>query len=254
MREVVRLDFLGDADASTRVEMYYVESPDKDKVGTLLSLLCGFGNASTIVFLNFRESVERVSEYLTDKGFVVSSFHGGLEQKEREDAIFKFSNGSANVLVATDLASRGLDMPDVDNIVHYHLPVGRDEYVHRTGRTARWNAGGRAFFLLGPGEEVPAYVEEPVTVYNVPGGAVVPPRPRMVTLYIGKGKKDKVSRGDVLGFLCKSGGLDGSDIGRIDIRERWSYAAVAIDKWEDAVKRASGQKLKGIKTVIERIK
>ena len=177
-----------------------------------------------------------------------------MDQKEREDAVFKFSNGSASVLVATDLASRGLDMPDVDNIVHYHLPVGEDEYVHRTGRTARWKAGGRAFFLIGPDEAVPSYVPAEPAVFDVPGDGLVPPRPRMVTLYIGKGKKDKVSRGDVLGFLCKEGGLDGGDIGRIDIRERCSYAAVAIDKWKDAVNRASGKKLKGIKTVVERIR
>ena len=254
MRGVTRLDYLGGDDVSRRVGLYQVVSPDKDKLETLSSLLCGFGDASTIVFLNYRDSVERVSGFLTDKGFVVSAFHGGMEQKEREDAVFKFSNGSANVLVATDLASRGLDMPDVDNIVHYPMPVGQDEYVHRTGRTARWKAEGRAFFLLGPDEEIPAYVDDQVSEYELSGETLAPSRPRMTTLYIGKGKKDKVSRGDVLGFLCKSGGLSGSDIGRIDIRERWSYAAVAMDKWEDAVRLASGQKLKGIKTVVERIK
>lgn len=254
MHNVERLDYLGKGDAEDRVDLYYAESPDKDKLAILSALLCGFGDSSTIVFLNFRESVERVSEYLTEQGFVVSAFHGGLEQKEREDAIFKFSNGSANVLVATDLASRGLDIPDVDNIVHYHMPVGHDEYVHRTGRTARWKADGRAFFILAPGEQIPEYVHDTVSPFEVTYGNIVPPSPRMVTLYIGKGKKDKVSRGDVLGFLCKTGGLQGSDIGRIDIRERWAYAAVAKDRWKDAVRRASGQKLKGIKTLVERIK
>ena len=254
MRDVTRLDYLGQGDASCRVDLYVVKSPDKDKLDALFALLCGFGDESTIVFLNYRDSVERVSRFLTGKGLVVSAFHGGMDQKEREDAVFKFSNGSASVLVATDLASRGLDMPDVDNIVHYHLPVGEDEYVHRTGRTARWKAGGRAFFLIGPDEAVPSYVPVEPAVFDMPGDRLVPPRPRMVTLYIGKGKKDKVSRGDVLGFLCKEGGLDGGDIGRIDIRERCSYAAVAIDKWKDAVNCASGKKLKGIKTIVGRIR
>lgn len=254
MRSVVRLDFLEEGGVRDRVDQYVVESPCKDKLNTLYALLCSFGGESAIVFLNYRDSVERVSRFLADKGFVVSSFHGGMEQKEREDAVFKFSNGSANVLVATDLASRGLDIPGVGYIVHYHLPVGGDEYVHRTGRTARWKSAGRAFFIIGPGEELPQYVHGSTAGYDVPSGGLVPPRPRMVTLYIGKGKKDKVSRGDVLGFLCKEGGLDGGDIGRIDIRERWSYAAVSIGKWKEAVRRASGRKLKGVKTVVEPVR
>ena len=250
----VRLDYLGGGDVQGRIGQYVVKSPGKDKLDTLAALLCSLGDASTIVFLNYRDSVERTGAFLEDKGFVVSTFHGGMEQKEREAALYKFANGSANVLVATDLASRGLDMPGVDNIVHYHLPVGEDEYVHRVGRTARWEASGRAFFILAPGEELPAYVPGRPEAYAVPDGAQVPPRPRMVTLYIGKGKKDKVSRGDVLGFLCKTGGLDGKDIGRIDIKERWAYVAVAGTKWRDVIKRVSGAKLKGIKTVIELVR
>lgn len=254
MRGVERLDYLEGNDVAERIGLFLVKSPDRDKLRTLANLLCGFGDKSTIVFLNYRDSAERVGEFLRDKGFVVSVFHGGLDQKQREDAVFRFANGSANVLVATDLASRGLDMPDVDNIVHYHLPVGEDEYVHRVGRTARWKAEGRAFFLLGPDEELPEYVTDEPEPYEVSEWLGEAPQPRMATLYIGKGKHDKVSKGDVLGFLCKVGGLDGTDIGRIDVRERCSYAAVASDKWEDVVKRASGGKLKGVKTVVEHIK
>lgn len=254
IRRVERLDFTGSCDVTGRVRLFSLKSPDKDKLESLARLLCGFGQSSSIVFLNYRDSVERTGAFLSGKGFVVSTFHGGMDQKEREAAVYKFANGSANVLVATDLASRGLDMPEVDNIVHYHMPVGQDEYVHRTGRTARWKAEGRAFFLLGPDEELPEYVDGQVEDYAVPEGSAVPPRPRMVTLYIGKGKKDKVSRGDILGFLCKTGGLDGKDIGRIDVRERWAYAAVDSSKWKEVIKRSNGAKLKGIKTVIELIK
>lgn len=254
MGRVKRLDYIGLGDVRGRVGQYVVKSPDKDKFETLARLLCSLGSGSTIVFLNFRDSVERTSEFLREKGFVVSAFHGGMEQKAREAAVYKFANGSANVLVATDLASRGLDMPDVNNIVHYHLPVGEDEYVHRVGRTARWKSTGKAFFLLGPDEELPEYVPGGLETYMIPDGCDVPPQPRMVTLYIGKGKKDKVSRGDVLGFLCKAGGLDGSSIGRIDVMERWSYVAVDRGRWRDVIERASGAKLKGIKTLIELVK
>lgn len=252
MGKTVRVDFQDtDEQVPDRVKLFTVKSPDKDKLNTLYQLLCSFGESETIVFLNFRDSVERTAEYLRSRGFAVSEFHGGKEQAEREDAIYKFSNGSANVLVSTDLASRGLDMPDVDNIVHYHLPVGEEEYVHRVGRTARWDAHGRAFFLLGPEETLPEYVREQPSDYALPTETPTPPLPRMVTLYIGKGKKDKISKGDVVGFLCKTGGINGSDIGRIDVKDRYTYVAVSRQQWKTVVRNASGQKLKGVKTVVE---
>ena len=254
MGKTERIDFLLTETIPDRISRFVVKSPVKDKLDALARLLSDIGDASSIVFLNFRDSVERVSAYLSEKGFTVSAFHGGKDQKEREDAIYRFSNGSANVLVGTDLASRGLDIPDVDSIIHYHLPVGEDEYVHRVGRTGRWHAQGRAFFLLGPEETLPEYVEKDLADYPLPEVMGAIPQPRMVTLYIGKGKKDKISKGDVLGFLCKTGGLNGNDIGRIDIRERCSYAAVSRDSHKDVLKRVAGEKLKGIKTVVEIIK
>lgn len=254
MGKVVRLNFLTENQIPDRINVFVTKSKQKDKLDALYLLLCSFGESSSIVFLNYRDSVERVADYLRDKGFVVSAFHGGLDQKAREDAVYRFYNGSASVLVGTDLASRGLDIPDVDNIVHYHLPLGEEEYVHRVGRTGRWQADGRAFFLLGPDETLPEYIKDTPATYVLPSDVGTPPQPRMVTLYIGKGKKDKISKGDVLGFLCKIGGLKGSDIGRIDVKERCSYAAVSRDKWKSVIEKTAGEKLKGIKTVVELIK
>lgn len=254
MGKVKRIDGLTDNQVAERISLFLVKSPDKDKLETLNKLLCSFGESSSIVFLNYRDSVERVANYLCEQGFTVSRFHGGLDQKAREDALYKFSNGSANVLVSTNLASRGLDIPDVDNIIHYHLPFGEDEYIHRIGRTARWLSSGRTFMLLNPTENVPEYIQDEPTPYTIPQEIQSPPKPRMVTLYIGKGKKDKISKGDVLGFLCKTGGLKGSDIGRIDVKERCSYAAVSSSKYKEVLIHAAGEKLKGIKTIIELIK
>lgn len=254
MGKVVRLNFLTENQIPDRINVFVTKSKQKDKLDALYLLLCSFGESSSIVFLNYRDSVERVADYLRDKGFVVSAFHGGLDQKAREDAVYRFYNGSASVLVGTDLASRGLDIPDVDNIVHYHLPLGEEECVHRVGRTGRWQADGRAFFLLGPDETLPEYIKDTPATYVLPSDVGTPPQPRMVTLYIGKGKKDKISKGDVLGFLCKIGGLKGSDIGRIDVKERCSYAAVSRDKWKSVIEKTAGEKLKGIKTVVELIK
>lgn len=150
------VDFLPEGEqTSERVTLYEVKSPVKDKLETLRSLLLSFGDASSIVFLNYRDSVERVNNYLREQGFTTSFFHGGMEQKEREAALYRFSNGSANVMVSTDLASRGLDIPNIANIIHYHLPESEDGYIHRVGRTARWDKQGKAFFIIVSGRAYP---------------------------------------------------------------------------------------------------
>ena len=177
-----------------------------------------------------------------------------MEQKEREAALYKFSNGSSNIFVSTDLASRGLNIPDIDNIIHYHLPEKEDNYIHRVGRTARWDATGKTFFILGPEENIPEYVKDKPETYNIPAVLPKPALPRMVTIYIGKGKKDKISKGDIVGFLCKKGGLEVSEIGRIDVQERYSYVAISRTKLNKVLKQTAGEKIKGIKTIIEKVR
>ena len=255
MGHTQRLDYLIEEEqVSERVTIYQVKSPEKDKLNTLRQLLYELGNQSSIVFLNYRDSVERVADYLKEYGFVISYFHGGLEQREREDALYKFSNGSANVLVATDLASRGIDIPDIDNIIHYHLPESENGYVHRVGRTARWEAKGRAFFILNSEESIPSYVEGEVEDHAIHPASSVAPVPKMVTLYIGKGKKDKLSKGDIVGFLCKKGGLQSSEIGKISVEERYTYVAIDRQKLRSVLQNVQNEKIKGIKTIVEEVK
>ncbi|MGM9699161.1 MAG: DEAD/DEAH box helicase [Prevotella sp.] len=252
---VCRLDFLvDDEQVPSRVTIYEVRSAMKDKLEELSRLLRSFGSASSIVFLNYRDAVERTADYLRREGFAVSLFHGGLEQKQREDSLYKFSNGSANVLVSTDLASRGLDIPNVDNIVHYHLPLGEEGYIHRVGRTARWEASGHTFFVLGPAEHLPEYIEGEIKVFELPVELPPPAEPLMATIYIGKGKKDKISRGDIVGFLCKKGGIAPDEIGKIDVNDRYAYAAIARQRLSEVLKNVQGEKIKGIKTVVELVK
>ena len=251
------IDFLPEEEqTSERVTLYEVHSPQKDKLETLKLLLLSFGDESSIVFLNYRESVERVNSYLVEQGFTTSCFHGGLEQRQREDQLYRFSNGSANVLVATDLASRGLDIPNIQNIVHYHLPESQEGYIHRVGRTARWDATGRSFFIFNASEHIPDYVEGNIENYLLPSPSeegLEVRLPRMATLYIGKGKKDKLSKGDIVGFLCKNGGLKADDIGRIDIKDRYAYVAIRREKLKQTLHLVQGQKIKGLKTIIEPI-
>lgn len=255
MGRVETIDYRMDEEqVPERIRIYQVKSPQKDKLETLAQLLLSLGDESSIVFLNYRDSVERTNEFLRSRGFATSAFHGGLEQHEREDALYKFSNGSANIFVSTDLGARGLDIPDIDNIIHYHLPGCEDSYIHRVGRTARWEATGKAFFLLGPSEDIPSYVDVEVEDYEIPSDLPAPAKPRMATIYIGKGKKDKISKGDIVGYLCKIGQLQSSEIGKIDVKDRYAYVAVSRTKLKQVLKLTAGQKIKGIKTVIEEVR
>lgn len=255
MGRVETIDYRMDEEqVPERIRIYQVKSPQKDKLETLAQLLLSLGDESSIVFLNYRDSVERTNEFLQSQGFATSAFHGGLEQHEREDALYKFSNGSANIFVSTDLGARGLDIPDIDNIIHYHLPECEDSYIHRVGRTARWEATGKAFFLLGPSEDIPSYVDAEVEDYEIPSDLPAPAKPRMATIYIGKGKKDKISKGDIVGYLCKIGQLQSSEIGKIDVKDRYAYVAVSRTKLKQVLKLTAGQKIKGIKTVIEEVR
>jgi superfamily II DNA/RNA helicase len=260
MGRTTKLDYLDEEQpVSDRVEVYRVDCPEKDKLDTLRRLLLQLGEGQSIVFLNYRDSVERVDEYLRQQGFVTSAFHGGLDQRQREDALYKFSNGSSTVLVSTDLASRGLDIPHLDNVIHYHLPLNEEALVHRVGRTARWDQMGRTFFLVGPEEKAPSYLLHSTTLPStseVGGVSEVGrvPLPRMATIYIGKGKKDKISKGDIVGFLCKIGGLLPQEIGRIDVSDRYAYAAVSRHRLQALLKAVSGQKIKGLRTVVEPVR
>ena len=255
MGRTERLDYLVEEEkVSGRVKLYEVKSLQKDKLETLSALLRSRGDEQSIVFLNYRDAVERVDEYLRRQGFATSAFHGGMEQKQREDALYKFSNGSANVLISTDLASRGLDIPDIQNIIHYHLPQNEQELVHRVGRTARWDATGNTYFIVGPEEEAPAFLPPLEVLGDLPQMSGDVPQPRMATIYIGKGKKDKISKGDIVGFLCKKGGLEPHEVGRIDVTDRYAYAAVARHRLQQVLRLAKGEKIKGVRTVVEPVR
>lgn len=248
----LKLDFLDEGEQiPDRIKVYTVKSPEKDKLQTLSRLLCHLGDRRSLVFVNYRESVERVFRHLAQEGIACEMFHGGMEQKDRERALYKFSNGSCNVFVSTDLASRGLDIPCVDCVVHYHLPLNEDAYIHRNGRTARWDAQGSAFVVLGPEEYLPDFVRQEPEEYGLDGEAPRPAEPLWVTLYIGKGKKDKINKVDIVGFLSKVGGLAKEDIGRIDVKEHYAFVAVRRALLKKTLSAVKGQKIKGIKTIVE---
>ncbi|WP_348724755.1 DEAD/DEAH box helicase [Parabacteroides goldsteinii] len=243
----VRLSFLTGVKEAKGLTLRIVKSPVKDKLETLYKLLGELKGDSALVFCNQRESVERVSNYLTEMGVDNEYFHGGMEQPERERALSLFRNGSASVFISTDLASRGLDIPEVKNVIHYHLPINEEAFIHRNGRTARMNAEGNAFMILNEIETVPEYITREPDEFFLPEKAKKPLRSEWVTLTINRGKRDKLSKKDVVGFLFQKGGLDKDDLGVVEIKESCAYAAVKRDKKEGLLARIRDEKIKNMK-------
>lgn len=247
-----KLDFLPhETEETSRLELFTVKSPAKDKIDTLYNLLCVLGNKPSIVFCNHRESVDRVSKLLKEKGLYNESFHGGMEQPEREKALYKFRNGSCYALISTDLAARGLDIPEIEHIIHYHLPINEEAFTHRNGRTARWDATGTSFLILNEQESLPEYLPAVPAEYVFPDRIPQPAKPQWTTLYISKGKKDKVNKVDIVGFLYKKGNLTSADLGRVDVKEHYAFVAVRSPKVKQLLNLIRGEKIKGMKILIE---
>ncbi|WP_334167639.1 DEAD/DEAH box helicase [Phocaeicola paurosaccharolyticus] len=255
LNSVIRLNYLDNKDdEEERLNLFVVNSPEKDKLETLYKLLCTVGEKQTVVFCNHRESVERVDKFLKSKKLITSIFHGGMEQDYREKSLYKFRNGSSHILVSTDLAARGLDIPEIENIIHYHLPTNQEGFTHRNGRTARWQSYGNSYILLGPEENLPEYIDEDINEYVIPEVLPKPGLPKFVTLYIGKGKKDKINKVDIVGFLFKKGNLSKEDIGKVDVKDHYAFAAISRKKIKQAMTLLKNEKLKGQKILIEEAK
>lgn len=246
-----RINFLNPGDEKKGLEIKTVLSPEKDKSETLFKLICYLGNRSTIVFCNHREAVERTSNLLSEKGIYNEFYHGGMEQQQRDSALSKFRNGTTNVLVTTDLASRGLDIANIRYIIHYHLPLTEDAFTHRNGRTARMEASGTAILILNEEEKLPAYIHEEVETITLPEKNILPEKPKWATLFIAAGKKDKVNKVDIVGFLTNKGQLKKEDIGLIDVKDFFSFAAIRKVKMNHLLHLIKDQKIKNKKVKME---
>lgn len=250
MNDTITLDFLNNKNQETGLTIQSLQSDGKDKLETLFRLLCMLGNRSTIIFCNHRESVERTSKFLKEKDIINEFYHGALEQPERDAALCKFRNGTSNVLVTTDLASRGLDIANIRYIIHYHLPADEDIFTHRNGRTARMDASGTAILILSPEEKLPAYIDPGIEQVELPATTVLPEKPKWSTLFIAAGKKDKVNKVDIVGFLSNKGGLKKEDIGLIEVKDFFSFVAVKKIKVSHALQLIRDQKIKNKKVKI----
>lgn len=251
----VTLDFTsGQKELRSRMRVHRVDSDGKDKLDTLARLLKNLAADSgaherSIIFVNHRESAERTAQFLQKAGLPAILYHGALQQRERETAIATFNNGSRPILVATDLAARGLDIQGVRNIIHYHQPLTAETYTHRNGRTARVDREGDIYVLIGPEEDVKDYIEFDTTRHLDDASGFQAP-PLFDTIYFSAGKKEKLSRGDILGFLAKEGGIDGNAIGKIEVFDHYSLAAVRRDEAREAIEKIRKKKIKGEKRLI----
>src|SRR6218665_3058960 len=225
-------------------KVYEVKSHHEDKVETLFELLCNLPSDKTIIFCNHREVVLKVHEYLQDGGIHSVYYHGGLEQDDRERAIIKFSNGSAHFLIATDLAARGLDITKIAHVIHFQLPKQESEYIHRNGRTSRQDHEGAVFVLLSKEEYLPEFINVDET-YEVIDKEPLPDSPLWKTIYIGGGKKDKINKIDVVGFLHKVGRIENNDIGMITVQDKSVLVAINAYVVEDLVREIRDEKIKG---------
>jgi superfamily II DNA/RNA helicase len=224
-----------------------VISLTKDKIERLFELLCFIGSEQTIIFCNHRDATERTAEILNEKGIEAAFFHGGMEQADREKTLLQFRNGSIVFLVASDLAARGLDIPEVKHVIHYQLSVKKEDFTHRNGRTARMNAEGTAYLMLYDNEPPPAYITPTPEVLEVPKNRPVPKSSEWVTLYISGGKKDKISKMDIAGFLIKKGNVTKDDVGLITIMDFMSFVAVKKNKARKLLLLSQNEKMKGAK-------
>ncbi len=250
LKNPVEINFLtGEKSPALAVQM--VRSPDPDKSSTLFNLICTLGNRSTIIFCNQREIVEQTSQFLKDKGIVNVFYHGAIEQRERDIALCKFRNGSSNILVTTDLAARGLDIPNIRYIIHYQLPTTQESFIHRNGRTARMEASGTAILLLAPQETVPGYIEPAPIEIGLNADAGLPAKPDWTTFYVSVGKKDKVNKIDFVGFLTNKGRLKKEDIGLIEVKDFFSFVAVRKSKAGATLQLIKDERIKNKKVKID---
>ena len=252
IKNPVELDFLNSPSPTTAgLKLKYVQAKDADKLQVLFALICKLQNRPTLVFCNHREAVDRISMLLAEKGLAHGTFHGGLEQDDRERMLIKFRNGSYPVLVATDLASRGLDIMEIEAVIHYQLPVSRDVFTHRNGRTARMNNAGTSYLLLSAADHLPKFITEIPEAETLPGKNMLPEKSPWRTLFIAAGKKDKINKMDIVGMLLQKGKLAKEELGLVEVLDHTSYAAVHSKKIEKVVDLIRNEKIKNKRIRIE---
>jgi ATP-independent RNA helicase DbpA len=239
--------------AASQIEQFFYEIEPDRRLATVGQILEHFRPVSTLAFCNTKAQCRELTQYLESRGFVALALHGDLEQREREDVLVQFANRSCSVLVATDVAARGLDIQTLDAVINVDVTPDPEVHIHRIGRTGRAQAKGLALSLCSPDEmrwanQIEKYQGQPIAWVNpktlkpAPGGRLTPP---MVTLCIQGGKKDKLRPGDLLGALTKDAGYAFEQVGKINILEFVSFVALDRGIAKEAYEKLSNGNIKG---------
>ncbi|MGL2964285.1 DEAD/DEAH box helicase [Flavobacterium sp. RSB2_4_14] len=245
------LDFIPSDEEKVNLSMKMVVSKEKDKITTLFNLICSLKSQSALIFCNHRDAAERISDTLNEKGIYATYYHGGMDQDERERALIQFRNGSVSYLITTDLAARGLDIPEMKHVIHYHLPSKEEDFTHRNGRTARMLASGTAYIIIHESEKKMDYIDYNMPVLKVDNATTLPKPPEFQTIYISGGKKNKLNKIDIVGFFSQKGKLEKGDLGLIEVKDFISFAAVKFNKVAALLSNIRDEKMKGKKFKIE---
>jgi len=235
----VCLDFLQKKKLS--LDLSWINSTT-NTLDTLIELLQSLGSKRGIVFCNFKNTLDGVSQFLEENQVEHTCFFGGMEQIDRERSLIQFRNSSQRILLATDLAARGIDIPGLDYIIHYEMPQREEEFTHRNGRTARMNLDGAAFCIKGKNDKIPEYARN-IKTSKVSKGAKIPEN-KWKTIYISGGRRDKISKGDIAGLFIKKGNIDGSELGVIELKNDCAFVAVIASKASELYNRLNNQRLK----------
>lgn len=244
LRKAVTINYTETSEQDLKLKLKVVKTDTRDKLDLLFKLICHLGNEPGVIFCNHRESVNRISVLLGEKGIAHGIYHGGQEQDQREVSLIKFRNGTHHILLTTDLASRGLDIPEIRNVVHYQMPGSEIAWTHRNGRTARMDSSGTAWLLLGAEDYIPEYITANVEEIKLSEDCSIPEETPWETIYISAGRKDKISRGDVAGFLMQKGLLKQDEIGKIEVIDYASFAAIKRNLVKPVLKQLKGEQIK----------
>lgn len=239
----IEIDFLDEIESNLALKS--VTSSEKDKLETLVQLISHIGNQPCIIFCNYKDTIQWLSDFLTERFISHGCFYGGMDQMDRERALIKFRNGTHQIIIATDLAARGIDIPEIKYIIHYQLPLKEHEFLHRNGRTARMNSNGTAYVLQWKEETLPEYLskleEEKLQKKPLPKGL------HWKTIFVSGGRKDKISKGDIAGHFFKSGNLKKDELGIIELKQDCAFVAVAATRVDDIIATLNNSKIKSRK-------
>ena len=236
-------------------QQFYSVQNNQDRMIALRLLLNKYQPDSSVVFCNTKREVQEVADELINRGYSAIAIHGDLEQRDRDQALVRFSNKSARILVATDVAARGLDIDNLSAVFNFHLAHDQEVHVHRVGRTGRAGNRGLAFTFFSNKDQHRIKLLEDILNRNIEAATlpapsaldVTPLASEMITIRIEGGKKQKIRPGDIVGALTGQNGISGQQVGKIYVADNWSYVAVQRDTIKIAFKKLSEGKLKGRK-------